>query len=42
MKDDVEVAAYIARSEERRKLEDIIAKLQADNARLRELLAQKS
>ncbi|MCQ2098564.1 MAG: Rpn family recombination-promoting nuclease/putative transposase [Fibrobacter sp.] len=42
MKDDVEVAAYIARSEERRKSEDVIAKLQAEIARLRELLAQKS
>ena len=33
MKDDVEVAAYIARSEERRKSEDVIAKLQAEIAR---------
>ncbi len=33
MKDDVEVAAYIARQEERKKSEDIIAKLEAENSK---------
>lgn len=42
MKDDVEVAAYIARQEERKKSAETIAKLQEEIASLKAALAKKS